>query len=151
MDNANVDREAAIKERCAALGLTLQQAQAMADSGPFPYSKFPHDLAFMLGLDPTTFALRPSKAWLWIAARSASTSYRGYLSPELLQQTLVTGNVPAEFAAHISCFMDEVAMHTFLLAIEQAALQTNTPISDIWCNVVALHKRTSSYRCLPVA
>jgi hypothetical protein len=109
------------------------------------------DLPSMLGLDPVTFALRRPKPWLWMAARSSSTSYKGNFTPETLQQVIITGEVPAEFVAHVTYFMDEVVMQVFLMAIEQAAMQTDTSISKIWRNIAILRNKINSHRYFPVA
>jgi hypothetical protein len=152
MDTATVDREATINARCAALGLTRAQAQALADTWPFPYNVAPHDLPFMLGLDSATLAPRPPKNWLAMAAHTASCSYKGTLTPEVLLSVLVTGEVPAEFTAHIICFLDEVWAQAVVLGIEQAAQLSGVPISEIWRNVTRLNEslRTSSRRPLSV-
>lgn len=74
-----VNIETAIAARCAALGLVQAQAQALANSEPFP-----PDLVYILGLDPDTLAPLPSERWLWMAAQTSSVSYRGMLAPETL-------------------------------------------------------------------
>lgn len=86
-----VDKETTIIARCTALGLSRPQALALADAGPFPYNRFPYDLAFMLGLDSETLTPQAPKPWLWMAARTASVSYRGTLTPETLLGALVIG------------------------------------------------------------
>lgn len=140
MDTATVDREATINARCAALGLSRAQAQALANAGPFPYNVAPHDLPHMLGLDSATLTPRPPKAWLAMAAQTSSCSYKGTLTPETLLGVLVLGQVPAEFTAHIGCFLGEVSAQVFVLAIEQAAQQSGMPISEIWRNVAQLNE-----------
>ncbi len=140
MDTATVDREAIVNARCATLGLSRAQAQASADANPFPFNLAPHDLPYMLGLDSATLTPRPPKAWLAMAAQTSSCSYKGTLTSETLLGVLVIGEVPAEFAAHIGCFLSEVSAQVFVLSIEQAAQQSGIPISEIWRNVARLHE-----------
>ncbi len=133
MDTGIVDKDEKIIARCAALGLSRPQAQALAEAGPFP-----SNLLYVLGLHSDTLASLPPKNWLGLAGQTASVSYKGTLTPESLLGVLVTGQVPVLFAAHISCFLEEAPMRIVVLAIEQAAQQSGMPISEIWANVRAL-------------
>lgn len=83
------DQDAAIAARCAELGLSRPEAQALADAGPFPST-----VEQVLGFDN-----KPGKRWLWMAAQTSSVGYQGTLTPEVLLGVLVIGNVPAEFGA----------------------------------------------------
>ncbi len=60
-----------IIERCAALGLAIDQVKSLAGE-----NHTPRDLAFMLALDPETLASVKPKHWLWMAAKTCSVSYR---------------------------------------------------------------------------
>lgn len=84
-----VDIETAIARRCAALGLTRGQAQALADAEPFP-----SDLMQVLALDRNTLAPLPSRRWLWMAAQTSSVSYTNVLTPDALLAALVSCDVP---------------------------------------------------------
>ena len=135
------DIEAAIALRCAALGLARPQAQALADAEPFP-----SNLVHVLGLNPDTLAPLPAKRWLWMAAQTSSVSYRGVLTPDVLLAVLVSGDVPDEYQAHMTCFLDEVPMQVVVMAIEQAAQQGGVPIARIWRNVDQLNRKLHGYR-----
>lgn len=50
------DQETAIAVRCAELGLSRPQAQALAGAGPFPWT-----VELVLG-----FGNKPGKRWLWM-------------------------------------------------------------------------------------
>lgn len=119
------DQDAAIAARCAGLGLSRPQAQALADAGPFPST-----VEQVLGFDN-----KPSKRWLWMAAQTSSVSYRGTLTPEILLGVLVIGDVPAEFSAHIAHFVEEAPIPMVVQAVEEASQQSGMPISEIWENV----------------
>ena len=128
------DIETAIAVRCGALGLARPQAQALADAAPFPSG-----LVHVLGLDPDTLAPLPAKRWLWMAAQTSSVSYRGALTPDVLLAVLVSGDVPDEYQAHVTHFLDEAPMQLVVMAIEQAAQQSGVPIACIWRSVAQLN------------
>lgn len=133
--------ENAIAVRCAALGLSLPQAQALADAEPFP-----SDLMYVLGLNPETLTPLSPKPWLYLAARTSSVSYRTALTAEMLLAVLIKGNAPVEFQAHLAHFLNEVPMQLVVMAIEQAAQQSGMPISDIWGNIVQLNRTVHGRR-----
>jgi hypothetical protein len=135
------DVETAISVRCAALGLARSQAQALADSEPFP-----SDLVHVLGLNRETLAPLATKSWLWVAAMTSSVSYRSVLTPETLLAVLVSSNVPDEFKAHVMHFLNEAPMQIVVMAIEQAAQQSGVPIVDIWRNVAQLNRKLQGVR-----
>src|SRR4051812_45589076 len=59
----------------------------------------------LLGLDMTSLTkpkARAAKSGLWMAAKSASVSYRGELTPDLLSQALLTGEIPTNFRPHVA-------------------------------------------------
>lgn len=126
-------KELATNARCASLGLSLLQAQALADAEPFPSSVFN-----VLGLDPETLTVLPPKRWMSMAAETSSTSYKKRLTPEILLQVLVNGHVPDEFRAHIITFIEEAPMKIVIHSIEQAAQQSGVQIGKIWGNVLKI-------------
>lgn len=129
--NISSDHDTAIASRCAELGLSLPQVQALADAGPFTST-----VEQVLGLDS-----KPGKRWLWMAAQTSSVSYRGTLTPEILLGVLVIGDVPAEFGAHIVHFVEEAPIPMVVQAVEEASRQSGMPISEIWANVRRLGGR----------
>lgn len=133
------DADIAIAERCIALGLTRPLAQALADANPFPTG-----ILQVLGLNPETLAPLPIKPWLRMAAETSSVSYLGDLTSETLLTVLVSGNIPAEFQAHVIHFLDEAPMQVVVMAIEQASQKSGKPITAIWGSVAKL---CTSMRC----
>jgi hypothetical protein len=119
------DQDAAIAARCAKLGLSRPQAQALADAGPFPST-----VEQVLGFDN-----KPGKRWLWMAAQTSSVSYEDTLTPEALLGVLVIGVVPVEFGAHILHFVEEAPIPMVVQAVEEASQQSGMPISEIWANM----------------
>lgn len=116
------DNESVIAQRCASLGLSRMQAELLAHAGPFPC-----DLYHALGIDE-----RSIKDWLKIAAQTASVSYRGELTSDILLSVLTSGDVPPEYAAHINYLFEETPVRVLIGAVEQAAQQSGVPIVDIW-------------------
>ena len=139
------DIETAIAVRCAELGLTRQQAQALADGEPFPI-----DLVHVLGLNPDTLEPLRTKRWLWMATQSSSVSYRAMLTPDMLLATLISGDVLDEFRAHVAHFLNDVPIQLVVMAIEQAAQQSGVPIARIWRSVALLNKEQHGRRLVAV-
>lgn len=126
---------AAIRTRCEALGLSLEQAQRLASEND---GADPHALLRVLGLDLATLQPLKARRWLWMAARNASVSYRGILTEDALRAALATGTVPAGFMAHLCHMLDEAPLQLVVQAVEQAALQSGVPIREVWRNVERL-------------
>jgi hypothetical protein len=139
--NTAADIETAIAGRCAALGLTRPQAQALADADPFP-----SDLMHVLALNRNTLAPFSSRRWLWMAAQTSSVSYTSLLTPEVLLSVLVSGDVPDEFHPHIAHFLDEAPMQVVVMAIEQAAQQSGVLIVHVWDRVAQLDRALKGRR-----
>lgn len=126
------DRQQATRARCDALGLSLAHAQRLAAATDHVG---PPALLWVLGLDLATLTPLKPRRWLWMAAQTASVSYREILTPEALLAILTTGAVPAAFAAHVGHLLDEAPIQLVIMAVEQAAQQSGTPIETIWRNV----------------
>lgn len=56
-----------------------------------------------------------------VAARSASTSYRDVLTPEMLTQILRSGVVPDKFQPHLMALLDETPLPVVIKAVAEAA------------------------------
>lgn len=134
-----------ILARCEALGLPLLKAVQLAASDPAD----PYALLRLLDLDFETCEpiqrSRPQRS-LWMAAQTSSVSYRGTLTEEVLLDLLTGGKVPAGFAAHLGCFLDEVPVGMVVMAVAEAAQRSGTPIQTVWRNVEALALQHSDYR-----
>jgi hypothetical protein len=135
-----LDKDKAIADRCAALGLSLAQAQRLAEA-----DSSTSELAHVLGLDVTTLKPLQPKRWLWMAALTSSVSYKGTLTPEILLACLMNGEVPAAFAAHIGHFLEEAP----IMAAEQAAQQSDIPMTVLWHNLARLAVTSDSRRFSP--
>ncbi|MFC4484236.1 helix-turn-helix domain-containing protein [Cupriavidus campinensis] len=105
-------------------------------------------LLSVVGLDFDTLSLerRKKKHGLWMAAKSASVSYRGDLSPSMLEATLATGNVPVGFEAHIGHLLDETPVEVVVMAVEEAAEQESVSPASIWAQVSHLASHFASAR-----
>lgn len=101
----------------------------------------------VLGLSLTPdLAPRKRRRGLWMAAKNASVSYRGELSPEMLEQTLATAQAPTGFGAHVGHFLDESPVDYVVMAVEEAAKQEHRKPAEIWANVRQLALRHSIKR-----
>jgi transcriptional regulator with XRE-family HTH domain len=81
-------------------------------------------------------AVQPSgiKNALAIAARSASTSYREVLTPEMLVAILRSGQAPAQFHPHLMALLDETPLPVVVKAVAEAA-SSDVPAKRIMKNL----------------
>ena len=102
----------------------------------------------VLGLSfaPPTIKAREKKRGLWMAAKSASVSYKGELTSEQLQQALVTGQVPIDHQSHLLHFLDETPLQVVVMAVEEAAHLEAVPPAHIWTFVAKLARQLGSAR-----
>lgn len=135
-----------IIERCAALGLSVDQVKRLAGE-----DHSLRDLAFLLALDPDTLAPVTPKHWLWMAAQTCSVSYRMALTPERLQTALVSGTVAPSDESTFQHFLNEAPLSVVFMAGEQAAQQSGLPIAEIWRNVDQMAAARSSARLRSIA
>ena len=146
-----------ISDRRRSLGLTQDRLARMAKQSRRTIQTLEagaNDLGFervaqiveVLGLSLVPTAPNSRKRGLWMAARNASVSYRGELSPEMLERTLATAEVPSGFEAHVSHFLDEAPFEIVVLAVEEAAEQEHRKPAEIWANVTRLAQRHSTTR-----
>lgn len=85
---------------------------------------------------PPKVTVRPARRpALVTAAQSASTSYRTNLPPEVLREALRTGNLPADFQAHINTLLDEVPMSMLTRVVEQIHADDGMPQDQVWSNM----------------
>lgn len=75
----------------------------------------------VLGIDIDTREPSGIKSALGIAARSASTSYRDVLPPDLLASMLRSGSAPERFQPHLMFLLDEVPLQVVVKAVAEAA------------------------------
>lgn len=102
----------------------------------------------VLGLDsakPDTQARR-KKRGLWMAAKTASVSYALELAPEVLEQTLTSGDVPPLFSPHLTYLLDEAPVTTVVMAVEEAAAHAHLPPRQVWRNVAKLAQSLAVHR-----
>ncbi|KAA0178845.1 helix-turn-helix transcriptional regulator [Cupriavidus gilardii] len=141
-----------VRDRREAIGLTQEKLARLADLSRETVQRLEagtiKDLSFqrvtrllaVLGLDFDSLSLarRQRKHGLWMAAKSASVSYKGELSPEALERALATGDVPEGFEAHIGHLLDETPVEVVVMAVEEAAQHESVPPSVVWKQVARL-------------
>ena len=75
----------------------------------------------ILGIDMETVQPSGLKSALAVAARSASTSYRDVLTPDMLSLILRSGEAPEQFQPHLMAFLDEIPLPVVVQAVAEAA------------------------------
>lgn len=71
---------------------------------------------------------------LAIAARSASTSYRDVLTPDMLAAILRSGQAPKQFQPHLMTLLDETPLPVVVKAVAEAA-SNDVPAKRIMKNL----------------
>ena len=81
-----------------------------------------------------------------MAAKTASVSYARESGPQVLEQTLVSGNVPPEYTAHLAHLLDETPVPIVVMAVEEAAEHAQMPPKLVWRNVANMAKSLAVHR-----
>lgn len=140
----------AIRRKRIELGLTQQQLADMAALSRQTLNGIEHGhvnvtvdtlgrLLDVLGLtlevaDPEQKRGRPPRA-VWMAAKGASTSYSGELTPMALEQALITGQVPDELQPQIAQILDEAPLQLVTKMVAEVASRHDRKPTDIWKNL----------------
>lgn len=83
---------------------------------------------------------------LWMAAKTASVSYKRELDPAALGDVLASGDVPAPFAPHLGHLLDEAPVPIVVAAVEEAASRAHVPPRQVWRNVAKLAASLAVHR-----
>ena len=78
------------------------------------------------------------------AAASASTSYRTQMHGRDLQAALTTGQVPTEFAPHLSYVVSELSDTRLLHVVRAVAARTGQPPKRVWRNAAHIAQELMS-------
>lgn len=153
----------AIRRRRVELGLTQAlladlaglRRHAISDIEHGRLGKLSHEpvrhLMIVVGLSPGLPPFKPkyAKKALWMAANSASVSYRRAICPEQLGHTLSTGHLPPQFIPQIGTFLEEAPVPLLVMAVEEAAAGQRIDPQAVWRNVALLADRLGLVRsCL---
>lgn len=127
-----------IREQRLALGLTQEQLAKLSQLSRTTINQMENgtlvDLGFaklsnLLGVLGLDLQAEPAKGLghaLAVAARSASTSYKNTLAPEVLVEMLESGYAPAEYRPHLMTLLDETPLPVVVKAIQEAAQRSST-------------------------
>jgi len=127
-----------IRQQRLALGLTQEQLAKLSELSRTTINQIENGtladigyvkLANLLGVLGLDLHAQPAKGLahaLDVAARTASTSYRNVLAPEVLVEMLETGRAPAEFRPHLMTLLDETPVPVVVKAIQEAAQRSST-------------------------
>jgi transcriptional regulator with XRE-family HTH domain len=80
------------------------------------------------------------------AARTASVSYRKALPPEVLRQSLLTGETPAGYSAQIRALLDEAPVSVLSSVAHQLEREAHLPARIVWQNMRTLAARLQCAR-----
>lgn len=127
-----------IREQRLAMGLTQDQLARMGELSRTTINELENgtlvDLGYarltnLLGVLCLDLQVQPAKGLghaLIVAARTASTSYKNVLTPDVLVEMLESGRAPAEYHPHLMTLLDETPLPVVLKAIQEAAQRSST-------------------------
>jgi hypothetical protein len=81
-----------------------------------------------------------------MAARTASVSYRGDPTEDMLERTLATRQAPTGFEAHVGHLLDEAAICLVIMSVAETARRRGMPVAKVWHNVAQLARLYSIHR-----
>lgn len=136
-------QQAAVTARRMTLQLSAGQARFLAVAAD---PDDPLAIVRVLGLDVSTLQPMAPRPWLDMAARTASVSYRGCLSSDMLGSMLVKGRVVPPWFPHLGHLLDEAPLSLLILAIEQLTNQQHVPFTTLWRNLGQLAQACQSDR-----
>lgn len=96
-------------------------------------------LALLLGLLGLRLEAGPHvsrRRALWMAARTASVSYRTPLDVCGLTNALASGDLPESLLPQVSTLLDEAPLSLLVSAVEEAARTSRVPPRRIWRHLV---------------
>lgn len=121
-----------VSARCDSLQLSIEHARRLSAMSGYVGSEA---ILWTIGLNIKTGGEIKSRDWLRMAAQNCSVSYMRVLESPALVDILTSGNLPDNFVSHMMHLLDETPVQIVILAAEQAARQTGTPLRQIWTNL----------------
>jgi len=109
------------------------------------YAKLSHILS-VLGLDLQAQPAKGLQHALAVAARTASTSYKTTLSPEVLVQMLESGEARPEFRPHLMTLLDETPLPVVVKAVHEAARNSSTTSRKMMRHLAAWAEELHAHR-----
>lgn len=127
-----------IREQRLSMGLTQDQVAKLGELSRTTINQLENgtlvDLGYaklinllgVLGLDLHAQEVKGLEQALIVAARTASTSYKNVLAPDVLVNMLESGRALAEYRPHLMTLLDETPLPVVMKAIQQAAQRSST-------------------------
>jgi transcriptional regulator with XRE-family HTH domain len=78
---------------------------------------------------------------LTLAARTARVSYRNSLTPEMLENSLLSGAVPPGFAPHLNALLEDASVSLLASVVEQLHEKTGVQRPKLWATMRTLAHR----------
>ena len=87
----------------------------------------------VIDFEPTGLSLTEAdQSALQTAAQSASVSYSDIMPGNVLAAVMVSGDIPAQYMAHVSTLLDEAPLPVVVAAVAAAASQAKVPPAQVW-------------------
>lgn len=96
----------------------------------------------VIGLSPGTpsVGLKGANRALWMAANTANVSYKNQLTPEVLAQTLASGDLPEKFIPQVAKLLEEAPIPLLVMAVGEAASKGRVAPQVVWKNIATIGK-----------
>ena len=127
--------------------LTPEEVQKFETAPPTDAHQTYQKILYVLGLSPDTLDIeaRKKKRGLWMAAKTSSISYKREMTDNELLLALISGNIPIEIASNLRHFLDEAPIAVVVMAVEEAAIETDARI-EIWRNIASMAIKMHAHR-----
>lgn len=84
---------------------------------------------------------RHPKRALWMAARTASVSYKSEVTEFELSRAFASGEVPQKIIAHVVTLLEEAPWALIVMAVEEVSVKERTSHESIWRNVALISEK----------
>jgi hypothetical protein len=81
-----------------------------------------------------------------MASRSASVSYRTTISPQELEDSLITGKIKLKTISHLATLIDELPLSLIVLVVKEISERRKIPPKKIWSHIYSWANQFKSPR-----
>jgi len=103
-------------------------------------------LTNLLGIDLRAQTKRSSINAVQMLCQSASVSYRLNLSPQQLETTIKTRELPEDMIPHLSTLLDEAPEPLIIKGVKELASNTGLPAKQVWKTLAHFAEQLASPR-----
>lgn len=100
-----------------------------------------------MGLEGPLILHSTPKRAVWMAARSASVTYKTEIPESELSCALANGEVPQSYIAHVCTLLEEAPWELLVMAVEEGAIRESVTPDSVWRKIGLISTRFDLVRC----